>query len=527
LKERAAPAQFTRGDQRAGADSHQLAIWFAVGYAGGSMRPQPITPEAPSPLPVPSLYPAATKIVATIGPASEEKLSELIAAGMSVARLNLSHGTEADHRRRVERIREAAARARVAVGILMDIPGPKLRLGRFPDGDRKLVAGEEVRLIEGELPRAPGDIPLHFEGFASSMRPGNRVLLADAAVELVALRAESGAVLARVRRGGVISDRKGVHLPDTQVDLELPTPLDRPLIALARELGIDMLGLSFVSRAEEIERIRELAPGMLMVAKIERLAALENLKRILDAADGLMVARGDLGVELQLEQLPLAQKLIIEETLKAGKFAITATEMLESMVHSSRPTRAEVTDVANAVLDGTDAVMLSAETAVGEYPVEAVEAMTRIARAVEQSQRYHDISRVAFRGSEPTFSNATAMAAAQAAEALDIHKIICFTETGNTVRLLSRYRTVAEIIALTPSERTLNAMTVLAHVRPMLFRRELSLEDMLHEAATLLLRRGLAVQGEEVIFVAGVPPGVSRSTNVMKLHRIGEVTRLH
>jgi pyruvate kinase len=266
---------------------------------------------------------------------------------------------------------------------------------------------------------------------------------------------------------------------------------------------------------------------MIMVAKIERRAALENLRSILEVSDGVMIARGDLGVEVQLEQLPLVQKSIIQEALKSGRFVITATEMLESMVRASRPTRAEVADVANAVLDGTDAVMLSAETAIGAYPVEAVAAMSRISRAVETSQRYHELPRVSFRESEPTFSNATALAAAQAAEALDIHRIICFTESGNTVRLLSRYRPDAEIIALTPSERTLHAMTVLSRVRPLLCERATSLEEMLHAAQTMLLERGLALQGEEVIFVAGVPPGVSRSTNVMKLHRIGELTRLH
>ncbi|HTF90177.1 MAG TPA: pyruvate kinase [Planctomycetota bacterium] len=470
---------------------------------------------------------AGTKIVATIGPASEERIEELIDAGMSVARINFSHGKEEDHRRRVAKLRAASEKKRVAIGILADIQGPKMRMGILGGGARKLTLGEEVVLVVGERAAREGDVPINIAGFVAAVAPGNRILLADAVVELVATRVESGSVHARVRRAGVIDDKKGVHLPDCQIAIELPTEQDRRHIQLACELGIDMLGISFVSRAEEIERIRNLAPGMLMVAKIERQIALTNLKTILEATDGVMVARGDLGVEVKLEQLPLAQKQIISEALRAGKFSITATEMLESMVHSSRPTRAEVTDVANAVLDGTDAVMLSAETAVGDYPVEAVEAMSRISRAIETSSRYHDLPRVRFREAEPTFSNATAMAAAQAAEALGIHKIICFTESGNTVRLLSRYRAEAEIIALTPSERTLNGMTILSHVTPMLFRQELSLEDMLHEAQTLLLERGLVLQGEEVIFVAGVPPGVSRSTNVMKLHRIGEMTRMH
>jgi pyruvate kinase len=475
------------------------------------------------------VLPAATKIVATLGPACEDRFGEMIDAGMSVGRLNFSHGNEVDHRRRVAKLREAAAKRRVAIGILADIQGPKMRMGKLDPatgGSRQLVAGEEVRLEESEA--SVGDvIPVNIAGFLAGVAPGHRILLADAAAELVTTGVEGRFVHARVRRAGLIGDKKGVHLPDSQLSVDLPTEQDKQHISLAVELGLDMLGISFVSRAEEIERIRQLAPGMLMVAKIERQAALSNLKSILQAADGVMVARGDLGVECKLELLPLAQKQIISEALKAGKFSITATEMLESMVHSSRPTRAEVTDVANAVLDGTDALMLSAETAVGEHPVEAVEAMSRISRAIESSSRYHDLPRVRFRDAEPTFSNATALAAAQAAEALGIRKIICFTESGNTVRLLSRYRAEAEIIALTPSERTLHGMTILSHVTPMLCKQEPSLEEMLHAAQLLLLERGVVLQGEEVIFVAGVPPGVSRSTNVMKLHRIGEMTSMH
>ena len=469
---------------------------------------------------------AATKIVATIGPASEDRIGELIEAGMSVARINFSHGTEDEHRRRVAAIRAAAEERGEAVGILADIQGPKLRLGKVPGGELELGADEVHRLVEGAT-CDEGAIPFDFDGFSKSVRPGDRIFLADAAVEMVVEECRRGEVLARVRRAGTIGDRKGVHLPDSDLAFEVPTDADRAHIALSREMGVDMLGLSFISRAEEVDRVRHMAPELLLVAKIERKSALDDLRAILEAADGLMVARGDLGVEVKLEQLPLVQKRIIAEALKEGKFAITATEMLESMVKNSRPTRAEVNDVANAVLDGTDAVMLSAETAVGAFPVEAVAAMSRISRVVETSQRYHDLPRVSFRENEPTFSNATALAAVQAAEALGIQKIVAFTESGNTVRLLSRYRPEAEIVALTPSRNTLHAMTVLAHVRPMLCQRAKSLEDMLHEAQTMLLERGLAVPGQEVIFVAGVPPGVSRSTNVMKLHRMGEATRMH
>ena len=485
------------------------------------------SPDSPNAFPTAALARPSTKIVATIGPASEDRLVQLIEAGMAVARINFSHGNDEDHRRRVETARTAARLTGIPIGIRADIQGPKRRLGKLAGGERRLERGDDVRLFEGDASTEADLLPFNFPGFKGSLKPGDRVLLADGVVELVTQSVEGDIVRARVRRPGPIADRKGVHLPDSYLSQELPTPQDRRHIALAQELGVDFLGISFVSRAEDLERIRDLAPQMMLVAKIERRTALDNLKGILEATDGIMVARGDLGVETALESLPLVQKSLIAEALKAGKFVITATEMLESMVHSSRPTRAEVTDVANAVLDGSDAVMLSAETAVGEYPVEAVEAMGRIARAVETSQRYHELPRAGFRQNEPTFSNATALAAAQAAEALSIHKIICFTETGNTVRLLSRYRVNAEIIAMTPSERTLQAMTILSHVRPLLCDRETSLEDMLHEAQNMLVERRICLHGEEVIFVAGVPPGVSRSTNGMKLHRIGEPARMH
>jgi pyruvate kinase len=469
---------------------------------------------------------AGTKIVATIGPASEDRIGALIDAGISVARINFSHGSDEDHRRRVAKLRTAARLKGVPIGLLADIQGPKLRLGKLAKHEVELARNQMVRLVEASSSSDEAVLPFHFSGFQGSLAPGDRVLLADGTVELVAQEVVDGEVVARVRRGGKIADRKGVHLPDSQLAFELPTAQDRKHISLAQELAVDFLGVSFVSRAEDLERIRELAPKMQLVAKIERKTALDNLKGILDACDGVMVARGDLGVETQLESLPLVQKHLIQEATKAGRFVITATEMLESMIHASRPTRAEVTDVANAVLDGSDAVMLSAETAVGSYPVEAVEAMSRIARSVESSARYLEVARPTFRRNEPTFSNATALAAAQAAEALGIHKIVCFTETGNTVRLLSRYRVAGEIIALTPNERTLHSMTILSKVRPILCDREASLEDMLHEAQQLLLARGLCTHHEEVIFVAGVPPGVARSTNVMKLHRIGEQVRM-
>ena len=414
---------------------------------------------------------ARTKVVATIGPASEDCIGELIDVGLRVARINFSHGLAEEHRRRVGIIRAAAAERGVAVGILADIQGPKLRLGCFEESRRELRVGDHLSLTEGDGVAGPGAAFLNFPGFISKVAVGHRVYLADGQVEVIVDSVDGQTAQGHVTRGGWIGDRKGVHLPDTSLAIRMPTPKDVVDIALARDLEVDMIGVSFVGDAKDLRAVRKMAPQQLMVAKIERSAALLNLEEILEETDGIMVARGDLGVETPLEKLPLVQKDLIERALQAGKFTITATEMLESMVHAARPTRAEVADVANAVLDGTDAVMLSAETAVGDYPVQAVEAMQDIAVAMEASERYARLSRVAFRGAEPSFSNGTAMAAVQAAKALGINAIVCFTETGNTARQLSRYRPMATVIALTPHERTFHALSVLGHVRPILFAR--------------------------------------------------------
>jgi len=474
----------------------------------------------------PAPYPH-TKIIATIGPASEDRIGELIEAGMSVARINLSHGSEEDFLRRVARIRkESDARMR-AIGILTDLAGPKLRMGRFDEGTREIVDGERLRVRQGSGVAPRGEILFDFGGFLEAVRPGHRIVLADGQAEVVVESVDASSALVRTTRGGAIGDRKGVHFPDSRLASTVPTEQDERQLALAAEAGVDMIGVSFVSKAEEIRAVRALAPGTSVIAKIERMAALENVDAIIAEADGIMVARGDLGVESALEELPLIQKSLIQSALAAGKFAITATEMLESMVESSRPTRAEVSDVANAVLDGSDAIMLSAETAVGEHPAEAVATMARIARAIESSRLYRDLPRPKFRIDEANFGNATALAAVQAAEVLGITKIVCFTETGRAVRQVSRYRPSAEVIALSPHPRTVNQMTVLAHARPMLFRREKSLEDMLHMASEMLLVRGMAKEGDAIVFVAGVPPGISRTTNVVKLHRIREEVKLH
>ncbi|MFT7485620.1 MAG: pyruvate kinase, partial [Candidatus Paceibacteria bacterium] len=442
-----------------------------------------------------------TKIVATIGPASEDRLGELIDAGMNVARMNFSHGDLDEHRERVETVRREARDRMTSVAILADLQGPKMRLGGFEKGGRTLEEGETYLIRQGSGRSKPGEINFNFDGFIGRVQPGHRLLLADGQVEIEATKASGETIEGIVRRSGQVADRKGVHLPDSDIVYTLPTDQDREHIEFCNELGVDFLGVSFVGGPEELREIRSLAPVPQIIAKIERKQALENLDAILQETDGIMVARGDLGVELDLEQVPIAQKSMLARALRAGKFTITATEMLESMIESSRPTRAEVGDVANAILDGSDAVMLSAETAVGDYPVEAVATMRKIARAVEGSSRYREMPRPDWQESEPDTANAMGMAAVRVADALNVSKIVCFTETGRTARLLSRYRPQAAVIALCPDPVRVNQMTILSGARPILFRREPSLEDMIYMASEMLVVRELAEYGEKVVFV--------------------------
>ena len=475
----------------------------------------------------------STKIVATLGPASTDRnvLTRMIAGGVDVVRMNFSHGTKEEHLARAELVRDVSRSLERTVGIMCDLQGPKIRIGKFETGRITLNNGDTFTL-DADVPI--GDqhqVGLDYKELPRDVAAGAVLLLDDGRLVLDVQKVQGSRITTTVRVGGVLSNNKGINRQGGGLTAPALTAKDMEDIKTSVAMRADFLAVSFPKSGADMYMARELmrAAGgrSMLIAKMERTEAIVAMEEIIESCDGIMVARGDLAVEVGDASVPALQKRMIRAARERNKLTITATQMMESMITSPVPTRAEVSDVANAVLDGTDAVMLSAETAVGDYPVEAVEAMSRISRAIETSSRYHDLPRVRFREAEPTFSNATAMAAAQAAEALGIHKIICFTESGNTVRLLSRYRAEAEIIALTPSERTLNGMTILSHVTPMLFRQELSLEDMLHEAQALLLERGLVLQGEEVIFVAGVPPGVSRSTNVMKLHRIGEMTRMH
>jgi pyruvate kinase len=465
-----------------------------------------------------------TKIIATLGPASAspEVIERMVRAGMDVARLNFSHGDHETHAQWLRWVREAAEEAGRAVAVLQDIQGPRIRVGTFPGGAVALEEGAEVTLVDGDGVGGPELVYVQHLADAG-LEPGDPVVLFDGLIPLVVVDRSGERVRARVLESGILSDHKGAAFPGAHLGLPAVTDKDRVDLAFGREIGVDIVAASFVESAADILAVREIVAQTPVVAKIERLAAYTNLEGILTAADGAMVARGDLGVELGYEPLPRVQKEIIAATNSLGGISITATEMLESMTGAPRPTRAEVTDVANAVLDGTDAVMLSAETAIGEYPVRAVEAMARICVEAEQVPASLDAP-LATRHDSTSFAAAIAAAAAEAADGLGLRTLVAFTESGSTARLVSKERPGARIVAFTPSAETYRRMALLRGVHPVMFPRLGSTDAMIAAAERMLLDMGVVTDGEWIAMAAGIPPNQQASTNLLKLHVVGDVT---
>jgi pyruvate kinase len=465
-----------------------------------------------------------TKIIATLGPAvaSRETIGRLVAAGMDVARLNFSHGTHESHALWLDWVRAAAEEQGRAVAVLQDIQGPRIRVGTFPGGRVELRTGARVTLLDGEEEGSAHRVFVHYLA-AAGLGRGDRVLLSDGLIEVRVTRPVAGGVAAVVVQGGLLGDHKGAAFPGARLGLPVVTDKDRIDLAFGREIGVDLVAASFVVSPDDIAAVRAGAGDVPVIAKIERGAALDNLGAILAVADGAMVARGDLGVEIGYEPLPRLQKEIIAATNAAGGISITATEMLESMTASPRPTRAEVTDVANAVMDGSDAVMLSAETAVGQYPVRAVEAMAAI--CVEAEKGPARAAPPAFVGAPGSFGSAIARATAEAADGLGLGLVVAFTETGATARLVSKYRPAAAIVGFTPRPETLRRMAVLWGVTPVALPRRSSTDEMIETAERILVERGFAARGDRVAMAAGVPPNQDLATNLLKLHVVGEVAR--
>ena len=467
-----------------------------------------------------------TKIVATLGPAigTPACLKSMFEAGVNVFRLNASHGTWDDHLARIGSVRTTAAELGVPAGILLDLQGPKIRLGTFENGHCELHTGGIFSITTEKVLGSSSMASTSYSHFAQDVKPGDNVFLADGSVELKVLATD--AVLARceVVVGGFLSDHKGINLPGVQLSTPSLTRKDMEDLQCGLQAGVDFVALSFVRKASDVQRVKlyleEKDAQIPVIAKIEKPEGWKNLEQILDESEGVMVARGDLGVELAMEKVPFIQKRIIERARAKGKFVITATQMLESMIERSSPTRAEVSDVANAICDGTDAVMLSAETSTGRYPVQAARMMARIA---EETERW--LSPQGFPEPLPplTPSNAEiiADAAYHAARAAGVAAIVVFTTSGASARLISRFRPPVPIYAFTQSECSARQLSVSFGVEPILAPDVKSTDQMLLQMEQVLVQSNRLKPGDNVVFVAGQPIGRMGSTNLIKLHRIG------
>jgi len=470
-----------------------------------------------------------TKIVCTIGPAtsSDERLRALIEAGMDVARLNFSHGSHESHSQVILRIRRLSAEMDKPVAILQDLCGPKLRLGLLPEQGITLEPKQEVRFVLAEQGQDAQSIPLPSSTLFALVRPNERILIDDGRVETVVTQRDLNVIQAVVRIGGTISSRKGVNLPDTRLPVTSVTERDLEDLRFGIQQGVDWVAISFVREPEDLQPVRYTVEAagadIRLIAKIEKREAVENFDKILEAADGIMIARGDLGVEMPIDEVPLIQKEIITRCNRAGKPVITATQMLESMISAPHPTRAEATDVANSILDGTDAVMLSGETAVGAYPVEAVNMMHRIAvqteRALKEGVVVLPSQLVA---GSLSITEAVAEAVCHIAYDINARAIICATTSGSTARLVSKYRPKTPIVAFTPLESTYRQLALSWGVQPRLIPQVHTMEEMLQTAVNTAVEMGLAGDGDKVVITAGVPIGVPGNTNLIKVHTIGQ-----
>ena len=463
-----------------------------------------------------------TKIVCTLGPASDnrETLRSLMEAGLSVARLNFSHGTHAQHAATVALVRSTATELGRPVAILGDLQGPRIRIGDLAE-PRQVNDGEDIVLVAGE-DAAPGQLPTTYEHLCKDLKVGDRILVDDGLIECVALEVREHTVIARVLHGGLIKSHKGMNLPGVAVSAPSITDKDWSDVAFAVEHQLEYLALSFVRRAQDIAELREKIPrDMLVVAKIEKDSALENIESIVRASDAVMVARGDLGVELPFEEVPIAQKKIIALCNKLGRPVITATQMLESMITHPRPTRAEASDVANAIFDGTDAVMLSAETATGQYPRLAVEAMSRIIMEIEKHPRVVRSDERRFTADAAVSTEqAIAAAATSAVRSLGAPALIVFTKSGFSARIVASHRPGVPILVLTDQERTYRQLALVWGVIPCLVPHCDSYWDMVKLALEAVRAHGLAREGDRVVVTAGVPFDVPGTTNLMKVETV-------
>jgi pyruvate kinase len=461
-----------------------------------------------------------TKIVATLGPSSSspERLRALFEAGADVFRLNFSHGTHDDHRARVALLRKLEQEYHHPIAILMDLQGPKLRLGAFADGPIELKKGQKIRFDMESEPGTIKRVPLPHPEIFRAAQPDGLLLIDDGKVRLRIVAHSEDTIDTEVEVEGRISERKGVNLPNLVVPLSPMTPKDRRDLDYGLSLGVDWVALSFVQHAHDIAELKKLVAGRAAVmAKLEKPAAIDHLDEIIEQSEGIMVARGDLGVEMPPEAVPPLQKRILAACRVVGKPAIVATQMLESMVHSPTPTRAEASDVATAVYDGTDAVMLSAESASGEYPVEAVAMMDRILKSVEADPLYRRLMDASRREPEATTADAISAAARQCAHTLSAAAIVTYTNTGSTALRAARERPDVRILCLTPNLNTARRLSLAWGVHPVHGKDAKSFADMVQRAVRVAREEEIARDGQRLVITAGVPFGTPGATNILRI----------
>ncbi|XHM66849.1 pyruvate kinase [Streptomyces nigra] len=469
------------------------------------------------------------KIVCTLGPATDgyDRTKALVDAGMDIARFNLSHGTHAEHEERYQQVRKASDETGHSVGLLADLQGPKIRLGRFTEGPVLLERGDTFTLTVE--PDAEGDrhqCGTTYPGLADDVTPGERVLVDDGKVCLQVTGIDGPRIHTTVIEGGIVSDHKGLNLPGVAVSVPALSDKDEADLRWALRTGFDVIALSFVRSGRDIDDVHRIMDEegrrLPVIAKIEKPQAVDALDDIVAAFDGIMVARGDLGVEMPLEQVPIVQKRAITLARRNAKPVIVATQMLDSMIDHSRPTRAEASDVANAVIDGTDAVMLSGETSVGKYPVETVRTMAKIVEAAEEDVLAHGLPPLTEHNKPRTQGGAVARAAAEIGDFLGARFLVAFTQSGDTARRLSRYRSPIPLLAFTPEPATRSQLNLTWGVETFLGPHADSTDAMVDQVDELLLRYGRCRKGDTVVITAGSPPGVSGSTNLVRVHHIGE-----
>ena len=465
------------------------------------------------------------KIVCTMGPAVEspEKVRELIAAGMNMARLNLSHGGYEEHQGRLNEVRAAAKEAGKPVAILVDLQGPKIRLARFKAGPHDLSRGDIFTITTDEVEGTKDRVGTTYKGLPGDCKPGDRILIDDGKVTVEVVEVKGNDVVTKVIEPGAVSNNKGINLPGVAVSVPALSEKDKEDLRWGLNAGADFIALSFVRSAEDIVDVHqimdEVGIRVPVIAKIEKPQAVANLQGIVDAFDGIMVARGDLGVELPIEEVPLVQKHCIELAREAAKPVIVATQMLDSMITNSRPTRAEATDCANAVLDGADALMLSGETSVGEFAIEAVHTMARIISHTEEGGM--DMIRP-MKSLPKTKGGAITKAATEVGAIVGAKYLVTFTQSGDSARRTARLRSPIPILAFTPEVGTYNRMALDWGVEPELTPMVKHTDEMVMQADTLLIQSKRCVEGELVVIVAGSPPGIPGSTNAMRVHRVGD-----